>query len=199
MGSWSVLFSFFYVLSIWGVMSWISVYAIYLDLGVYVTKCNMGIGFLWKFSCFGFMWSKEIEKRRKANGLKREIREIWPLRNLKPLFVDEGKNLGGHRFKPVGNSKSDSTSQYMCSLLWLLCALIFCHNIVHFNQFSKLLPPPMINVATTSFILCLQVDKMEHLNVIIPTPPNLNFSPSNIGFNRVWNLKKTILICFKIG
>jgi hypothetical protein len=50
MGGWSVLCSFFYVLSIWKVVSWILVYVIYLDLGVYVTKCNLGFGFFWKFN-----------------------------------------------------------------------------------------------------------------------------------------------------
>jgi len=43
--------------------------------GFYVTKCNMGLGFFWKFNCSRFMWSKVIEKRRKANGLKRERSE----------------------------------------------------------------------------------------------------------------------------
>ncbi len=49
MGSGSVLFCFL-VLSIWGVVSWVLVYAIYLDSRVYVTKCNLGLGFFWKFN-----------------------------------------------------------------------------------------------------------------------------------------------------
>jgi hypothetical protein len=49
-GSWSVLFSCFYVLSIWWMVSWTLVCVIYLDLRVYVTKCNLGLGFLWKFN-----------------------------------------------------------------------------------------------------------------------------------------------------
>ncbi len=55
------------------------------------------------------MWSKEIKKRRKANGLKREIREIWPFRDLKLFFVGEVRNLGGHKLKLVGNSENGFT------------------------------------------------------------------------------------------
>jgi len=94
-GSWSVLFSCFYVLSIWGVVSWILVYAIYLDSGVYVTKCNLGLGFLWNFNVFwGLCGLKKL--RREGKPMGSEIREIWPFRNLKLLFVGEGKNLSGH-------------------------------------------------------------------------------------------------------
>ncbi len=45
----------------------------YLYLGVYITKCNLGLGVFWKFNdVLGFMWSKVIEKSRKASELKRE-------------------------------------------------------------------------------------------------------------------------------
>ncbi len=47
-----------------------------MDSGVYITKCNMGFGFLWKFNVvMGFMWSKVIEKNKKVNGLKRKRSE----------------------------------------------------------------------------------------------------------------------------
>jgi hypothetical protein len=44
----------------------------------------------------------------------------------------------------------------------------------------------MINVATTRFILCLQVDNMEHLNAIIPTPPNLKLEKDHIDMFQDW-------------
>jgi hypothetical protein len=47
---WNVLFSCSYVLSIWEMVSWTLLYAIYWDSNVYVTKCNLGFGFLWKFN-----------------------------------------------------------------------------------------------------------------------------------------------------
>jgi hypothetical protein len=42
-------------------------------LRVYVTKCNLELGFLLKFHVVLGLWSKEIERRRKASGLKSEI------------------------------------------------------------------------------------------------------------------------------
>jgi hypothetical protein len=44
-----------------------------LGLRIYVTKCNLGIGFLWKFDeVIGSYGLKKLKKRKKANGLKRE-------------------------------------------------------------------------------------------------------------------------------
>ncbi len=98
LGSWSVLFSCFYMLSIWGIVSWALVYAIYLDSGIYVTKCNMGLGFLWKFDVvIGLYGLKKLRGEGCQWAQDREIRMIWPFRNLKPLFVEGGRNLGGHR------------------------------------------------------------------------------------------------------
>jgi hypothetical protein len=69
MGCWSVLFSCFYVLSIWGMVSWVLVYAIYLDLGVYVTKCNLGLGFLWKFNVvLGLCGLKKLRGKGRSMG-----------------------------------------------------------------------------------------------------------------------------------
>jgi hypothetical protein len=49
------------------------------------------------------MWSKVIEKRRKAMGSReREIGEIEPLRDLKSFIVGDSRNLGGHRLKANG-------------------------------------------------------------------------------------------------
>jgi hypothetical protein len=51
----------------------ILIYAIYLESGVYITKCNLGLGFFWKFNVvLRFMWSKVIKKSKKDNGLKKE-------------------------------------------------------------------------------------------------------------------------------
>jgi hypothetical protein len=41
---------------------------------------------------------------------------ISPLKDLKPLFVGEGMNLGGHMLKPMKNYEGVSTIQYMCYL-----------------------------------------------------------------------------------
>jgi sterol desaturase/sphingolipid hydroxylase (fatty acid hydroxylase superfamily) len=52
------------------------VYAIYLGLGIYVTKCNLGLGFLWKLDAvLGSYGLKKLRRRRKASGFKRERSE----------------------------------------------------------------------------------------------------------------------------
>jgi hypothetical protein len=44
----------------------------------------------------GFVWSVDFEKKKKGQwAQKKEIRVIWPLRNLKPFFDEEGKVLNG--------------------------------------------------------------------------------------------------------
>ncbi len=65
------------------------VYAIYLYLGVYITKCNLGLGFLKKFNVvLGVMWLKVIEKNRKASGLKRKRLERFdPLETSSLSFL----------------------------------------------------------------------------------------------------------------
>ncbi len=48
----------------------------------------------------GFVWSKKIAKKKEAQwAQKKDIRAIWPLRNLKPLFDEEGNDLDGYRTK----------------------------------------------------------------------------------------------------
>jgi len=51
-----------------------------------------------KVQCsFGFMWSKEFEKKKEGHWVQdKEIRTIWPLRNLKPLFDEESNDLNGY-------------------------------------------------------------------------------------------------------
>ncbi len=61
--------SCFYVLSIWGMVSWILVYAIYLDSWVYVTKCNLGLQFLWKFNVvMGLCGLKKLRGKGRPMG-----------------------------------------------------------------------------------------------------------------------------------
>jgi hypothetical protein len=44
-----------------------------LGLGIHVTKCNIGLGFLWKFDVvMGSYGLKKLRRRRKASELKRE-------------------------------------------------------------------------------------------------------------------------------
>ncbi len=45
----------------------------HLGLGIYVTKCNLGLGFLWKLDVvMGSYGLKKLRRKRKASGLKRE-------------------------------------------------------------------------------------------------------------------------------
>jgi hypothetical protein len=69
-----------------------------LNLGAYVTKCNLGLGFLWKFNVvLGLCGLKKLRRENKASGLKRERDERdLTLKDLKPFFVGDGKNLGDH-------------------------------------------------------------------------------------------------------
>jgi len=46
------------------------------------------------------MWSEEFEKKKVGEwAQEREIKTIWPLRNLEPLFDEEGSDLGGYTTK----------------------------------------------------------------------------------------------------
>jgi hypothetical protein len=49
-----------------------------LGLGIYVTKCNLGLGFLWKLDVvLGSYGLKEIEKEKEGHWVQeREIRVI---------------------------------------------------------------------------------------------------------------------------
>jgi hypothetical protein len=38
----------------------------------------------------------------KTSELKREIEEIWPLRDLKPFIIDDSSNLGGFWLEASG-------------------------------------------------------------------------------------------------
>jgi len=68
----------FYVLSIWGVVSWVPIYVIYLDLGVYVTNYNLGLGFLWKFNVIlGLCGVKILRKKgRLVCSRERDKRDL---------------------------------------------------------------------------------------------------------------------------
>jgi len=51
-------------------------YAISLGSRIYVKKCNMGLGFLWKLDVvLGSYGLKTLRRKRKANGFKREKSE----------------------------------------------------------------------------------------------------------------------------
>jgi hypothetical protein len=46
------------------------------------------------------MWSENFEKKKEGQRVQeRDIKAIWPLRNLKPLFDDEGSDLSGYRIE----------------------------------------------------------------------------------------------------
>ncbi len=73
-------------------------YVVCLGWKIYVTKCKQELGFLWKFNVILFVWSKDFEKKKESQwAQEREIRAIWPLKNLKPLFDEEGSDLSGYR------------------------------------------------------------------------------------------------------
>jgi hypothetical protein len=54
------------------------VYAIYWDSRVYVTKCNLGLGFFWKFNVvMGLCGQKKLRSEKRPVGSRdREIRKI---------------------------------------------------------------------------------------------------------------------------
>jgi hypothetical protein len=46
---------------------------------------------------FGFVWFKDFEKKKEGQWAQdKEIRTIWPLKNLKPLFDEESSDLNGY-------------------------------------------------------------------------------------------------------
>jgi hypothetical protein len=49
-----------------------------------------------------------------TDGRSEFIYKIWPFRNLKPLFVEEGSDLGGHMLMPMGDFEN-VIIQYMCA------------------------------------------------------------------------------------
>ncbi len=88
-----------------------------------------------------------LRRRKKANGLKREINAICFLRNLKPLFYEEGRcgqNFGGLWLMLVWNSETVSIWFVLC----LSCALVFCHtrpNVLGGGEETRLEPNSQIH------------------------------------------------------
>jgi len=87
-GNWYVWFYCFYILSSWRMVSWTLDYVVCLGWGIYVTKCNHELRFLWKFNVvLGSCGLKNLRRRKKASGLKREIRTTsgypWPSDTVK--------------------------------------------------------------------------------------------------------------------
>jgi hypothetical protein len=92
-----VLSSYFYVLLSGGVVSRTLNYVICEGWGIYVTECKHEFEFMWKSNVvMGLCDLKNLRRREKASGLKREIKMIWPLRNLKPFFDEECNVLCGY-------------------------------------------------------------------------------------------------------
>jgi hypothetical protein len=62
----------------WGMVSWVLVYAIYLDSRVYVTRCNLRFGFLWKFNgVLGLCGLKKLKRKGRLMGSrKRDQRDL---------------------------------------------------------------------------------------------------------------------------
>ncbi len=79
MGSWIALFLFF-MCSIWKAVSWILVYVIYLNSRVYVTKCNLRLGFFWKFNVvLGLCGLRKLRRKRRPMGSrKKDQRNLTP-------------------------------------------------------------------------------------------------------------------------
>ncbi len=58
--------------------------------GIYSTVCKLELEFLWKSNVvWDLCGSKDFEKRGQW-AQESEIRAIWPLENLKPLYDEEG-------------------------------------------------------------------------------------------------------------
>jgi hypothetical protein len=72
-GSWYVLFSYFHVLSSWGMVSRTLDYVICMGWGIYVTTCKHELEFPWKSNVvLGSCDLKNLRRRRKSSGFKRE-------------------------------------------------------------------------------------------------------------------------------
>jgi hypothetical protein len=53
------------------------VYAIYLNSRVYVTKCNMGLGFLWKFNVvLGLCGLKKLRREGRPLGSRERDQRV---------------------------------------------------------------------------------------------------------------------------
>jgi hypothetical protein len=71
-------------------VSQVLVYAIYLDF--YVTKCNLGLGFFWKFNVIlGLCGLKKLRRERRPVGSKERYQRDLTLKDLKPFFVGEAR------------------------------------------------------------------------------------------------------------
>jgi hypothetical protein len=113
-------------------------YVVCMGWGIYVTKCKQELGFLWKFNVVLGSCGEKTLRRRKASGLKRDFKMIWPLRNLKPLFDEKGMDLSDYMTKlrwPLVHASEKLWeciyhSIYVCFVFWLSCALVFLSQIV---------------------------------------------------------------------
>jgi hypothetical protein len=56
------------------------VYAIYLDLGIYITKCNLGLGFMWKLDVVLDLYGlKKLRGEKRQMGSKeRDQNDLTP-------------------------------------------------------------------------------------------------------------------------
>jgi hypothetical protein len=100
-------------------------YVIYLGWGIHITKCKQEFEFPWKSNVvLGSCGLKDFEKKKEDQWThERDIRAIWPLRNLKLLFDQKGSDLdgcmielGSHMVMSTGDFENVYTIQNMCAL-----------------------------------------------------------------------------------
>jgi hypothetical protein len=84
-----------------------------------------------------FVWSEEFEKKKEGQWVQEiQIKAIWPFRNLKLLFDEEGCVLCGYWTELRWSLAHANVKLYECIcyliciwfVLCLFCVLVFCHS-----------------------------------------------------------------------
>jgi hypothetical protein len=90
-----------------------------------------------------FVWFENFEKKEGQWASERDIKVIWPLRNLKPLFDEEGGVWSDYwtEFRwPLAHANV-KLWECICHLIciWfvfcLYCILVFCHKTFQCGRF----------------------------------------------------------------
>jgi hypothetical protein len=65
----------------------------HLDLGAYVTKCNLGLGFLWKFNVvLGLRGLKRLRREGRTMGSREKLERSVPLETSSLSLLVKAKN-----------------------------------------------------------------------------------------------------------
>jgi len=142
--------------------------------GIYSTVCKLELEFMWKSNVvWDLCGSKDFEKRGQW-AQESEIRAIWPLENLKPLYDEEGNffAVSWIEFKWSLAQARMKFGECICHLVYVfcilfVCALVLCHNPTHSYPHNKRRTHQL-----TTPLLSSTFDGLIHFSLSLHPPEN---------------------------